>query len=94
MRKTPLQVYLDDRDRKLLTDLADREGLSLAETLRSAIRRWALEKDAASDPLLELIGSVDEPNLPSDLSTRHDAYAVETATEARDAAPKRKRRAR
>ena len=63
VKKTPMQVYLDERDRELLDQLARREGLSLAETLRSAIRRWASEADATGDPILNLIGSIDEPVL-------------------------------
>jgi hypothetical protein len=76
MKKTPMQVYLDERDRELLGQLANREGLSLAETLRTAIRRWALEADAPGDPILSLIGTIDDPAAPADLSTRHDYYAV------------------
>jgi hypothetical protein len=33
-------------------------------------------KTADEDPLLELVGSIDDPSLPADLSTRHDEYAV------------------
>ena len=95
MKKTPLQVYLDDRDRKLLEQLASREGLSLAETLRAAIRRWAAEVSGSADALLKLVGSVDDPTLPADLSTRHDAYAVaREAGKPPDATPDQKGRKR
>jgi hypothetical protein len=77
MKKMPMQVYLDEQDRELLDRLAKREGLSLAETLRSAIRRWAMEANAEGDPVLNLIGSIDDPAAPADLSTRHDEYAVQ-----------------
>jgi hypothetical protein len=43
MTKRPVQVYLDARDRKLLDRLASRTGLSRAETIREALRRWAAE---------------------------------------------------
>jgi hypothetical protein len=76
VKKLPLQVYLDVRDRKLLDGLAKRHGLSMAETVRSAIRRWAVEDERGEDPLLELIGTMDEPELSADLSTRHDEYAI------------------
>ena len=76
MVRTPLQVYLDERDRRLLEQLAEREGLSLAETVRQAVRRWAAEVSASEDPVLGLIGSIDDADVPSDLSTRHDEYAL------------------
>lgn len=74
--KRPLQVYLDQEDRSLLQRLARRLGLSMAETIRTAIRRLAADLAGERDPLLELAGSIDDPNVPSDLSTRHDEYFV------------------
>lgn len=76
MPKKPVQVYLDTRDRALLDRLARREGLTRAEAIREAVRRWASDTAGADDRLLQLIGSIDNPALPADLSTRHDAYAV------------------
>lgn len=76
MKKLPLQVYLDGRDQALLERLARAQGLSKAETVRAAIRRWAAEAAGGADPLLDLIGVMDRPGLPTDLSTRHDEYAV------------------
>ncbi|HEX9580115.1 MAG TPA: ribbon-helix-helix protein, CopG family [Gemmatimonadales bacterium] len=93
MNKRPFQIYLDDRDRALLRDLAGRLGLSQAEIVRAAVRRWGQEL-SGTDPLLGLIGSMDDPALPTDLSTRHDDYAVEPAPVRRVAerpSPKRKR---
>jgi hypothetical protein len=77
MKKVPFQIYLDARDHALLEDLAQRLGLSMAETVREALRRWAVELTAAHDPMLDLIGSLDDPAAPADLSTRHDEYAVQ-----------------
>lgn len=76
MNKIPFQVYLDARDRSLLERLARRLGLSKAQAVREAIRRWAMEVTGYSDPVLGLIGSLDDPAVPADLSTRHDEYAV------------------
>jgi hypothetical protein len=75
--KKPFQLYLDRRDQGLLAELAERHGLSMAETVREAVRRWAVEDAGTDDPVLGLIGSFDDTNVPSDLSTRHDDYAVE-----------------
>lgn len=88
--KRPFQLYLDPRDHALLQKLAGRLGLSMAETVREAVRRWAVEEAGSPDPVLSLIGSVDDPDLPSDLSTRHDAYAVEGYPARRVAEPPRK----
>lgn len=74
--KTPVQVYLDDEERGLLENLADRLGLSMAETLRVALRRLAADHWDGGDPLLRLAGSLESADVPPDLSTRHDEYAV------------------
>ncbi|MBI4501509.1 MAG: ribbon-helix-helix protein, CopG family [Gemmatimonadetes bacterium] len=75
-KKTPYQVYLDSRDRAFLERLASQLGLSKADVIREALRRWAAELSGERDALLGLIGSMDNPALPGDLSTRHDDYAV------------------
>ncbi len=74
--KRPFQLYLDKRDHSLLDALAKRLGLSMAETVREAVCRWTVEEAGTDDPVLGLIGSFDDPDVPSDLSTRHDEYAV------------------
>lgn len=76
MKKTPVQVYLESRDLSLLDRLARRLGLSRAETIRESVRRWAADMAGEQDRLLDLVGSMDDPALPTDLSTRHDEYAV------------------
>ena len=48
----------------------------MAETVRTATRRWASEEGADSDPVMALIESLDAAVLPEDLSTRQAAYAV------------------
>ena len=85
--KHPIQVYLDDRDRSMLRRLSQRLALSQAETVREAIRRWAMELSGDEDPVLRLIGGLDDPAVPADLSTRHDAYAVTEYRSARVAEP-------
>lgn len=91
MKRKPIQVYLDREDRALLERLARRLGLSMAETVRGAVRRLAAEMSGDRDPLAELIGSIDDPALPRDLSTRHDEYAVSGFPPARLAEPPRRR---
>ena len=94
MKKTPFQVYLDSRDHALLDRLAKDTGLSRAETVREAIRRWAVELAGDDDPLLALIGGLDDPTVPADLSTRHDAYAVEEPRQPRRVAEAKRSRRR
>jgi hypothetical protein len=76
IRRKPVQVYLDEDDRGRLERLADRLGLSMAETLRVALRRLAAEEWGGDDPLLRRAGTLESPDVPADLSTRHDEYAV------------------
>lgn len=76
MNKLPFQVYLDPRDQGLLEQAANRLGVSKAEAVREALRRLARELSGAEDPLLELLGGLDNPDVPSDLSTRYHEYAA------------------
>ncbi|MDH5805498.1 MAG: hypothetical protein OEZ54_10010, partial [Gemmatimonadota bacterium] len=57
--------------------LSAKLGLSKAQTVREAIRQLAYHFSGEEDPLAQLIGGLDDPGVPSDLSTRHDEYAVE-----------------
>ena len=76
MTRAPVQVYLIDEDRDRLERLAQRLGLSMAETLRVALRRLAAQALAEDDPLLRLAGSLESAEVPADLSSRPDEYAV------------------
>lgn len=76
--REPVQVYLDRADRSLLEEVATRTGLSRAEILRRGLRRVSEELLAESGPgssFERLVGALgDDPELPSDLSVRHDEY--------------------
>ena len=87
MKKVPLQVYLDQRVHSILERLATRLGLSKAETVREALRRWAIQLAGPEDPLIKLIGGLDSPSVPADLSTRHDEYAARQVRTRRVAEP-------
>ena len=76
MSKRPFQVYLDPRDQGLLEQAANRLGVSKAEAVREALRRLARELSEAEDTLLKLIGGLDNPDVPPDLSTRYHEYAA------------------
>ncbi|HEX9730015.1 MAG TPA: ribbon-helix-helix domain-containing protein [Gemmatimonadales bacterium] len=81
--REPVQVYLDRPDRDVLEALARKTGLSRAELLRRGLRQLAdrlLETNAPGWSLDTLTGALgDDPDLPADLSVRHDEYLYGTA---------------
>jgi hypothetical protein len=77
--KEPVQVYLDKSDRALLDRLAEEQGLSRAEVLRRGIRQLAV--DQARGPLHYLVGIIDDPSGPTDMSVNHDKYLAEADDE-------------
>jgi thymidylate kinase len=70
------QLYLDEDTDRALKRLATRTGRSEASHVREALRRHIERHDerADEDPLLRLIGLVDEPDGPDDVSVNHDHY--------------------
>ena len=87
MKKIPFQVYLDPRDQGLLEQAASLLGVSKAEAVREALRRLARELSGTEDPLLKLIGGLDNPGVPSDLSLRYHEYAARRHVARRVAEP-------
>src|ERR687887_1571017 len=83
--REPVQAYLDASDRALLEDVARRTGLARAEVLRRGLRAFAREALAERKPgwsFEYLIGALgDDPDLPTDLSERHDEYLVQALEE-------------
>ena len=72
------QLYLDDDLNESLRLLAARTGRPEAEHVRAALRSY-LETEAAeptsdSNPLLDLVGLVNDPQGPDDVAQRHDDY--------------------
>lgn len=72
------QLYIDEDLNAGLRMLAARTGLSEAEHVRAALRRY-LQEDRQNatpgpSPLLELIGLVDDHDGPTDVAVRHDHY--------------------
>jgi hypothetical protein len=76
--REPVQVYLDERDSRLLEELTERLELSKAEALRVGLRRLAVQVVAENQPghaLSALVGSLDaSPDVPRDLAAKHDDY--------------------
>lgn len=72
------QLYIDDELNDGLQLLAARTGRSEAEHVRAALRAY-LDRDrttrtAGADPLLELVGLVDDSEGPDDVAAHHDSY--------------------
>jgi hypothetical protein len=76
--REPVQVYLDQPDRLLLEEMAEKMGLPRTEILRRGLRRLAervLPEHAPGWSIDGLIGSLgDIEDVPEDLAERHDAY--------------------
>jgi hypothetical protein len=74
----PVQVYLNDRDRDLLDELAERSALARSEVMRVALRRLAADLPGATKvgaALPTLVGALDSArDVPADLAARHDEY--------------------
>lgn len=77
VKKRPIQIYLEDRQHRVLREIARRRDVSLACLLREGADRVieeALPPDA--DPLMEL-PELAAPGGPRDGAERHDAYLVQ-----------------
>ena len=70
----PLQVHLDDAERKRLEAWVRRKGWTMSQAVRVALR--ALSRSPEEDPLLSASGMVE--GLPPDLSEQVDRYLAET----------------
>ena len=81
------QIYIDEELDQGLKTLSARTGEPEAAHVRAALRGY-LEAHRppvdAADPLLEMIGLVDDARGPSDVAEEHDHYLY--------GAPKRRRR--
>jgi hypothetical protein len=76
----PLQVILEDRDYRELSDWAKERGWTKSQAVRVAIR--ALTRTRESKSLLAASGFID--GLPRDLSARFDRYLKDTYVVAKD----------
>jgi hypothetical protein len=77
MKKRPIQIYLEDRQHRVLREIARHRGVSLARLLREGADRVieeTLPPDA--DPLMEL-PALAVPGGPRDGAERHDAHLIQ-----------------
>ncbi|HSL84934.1 MAG TPA: CopG family transcriptional regulator [Thermoanaerobaculia bacterium] len=71
------QIYIEEELERGLKALAARTGRAEAVHVRAALREYLLEHrspEAERDPLLDLVGLVDDPEIPRDVAEEHDHY--------------------
>ena len=72
------QLYIDDDLDDALKRLAARTGRSEADHVREALRSYLPaepEHDDEGDPLLALVGAIEDDDAPDDLASELDHYA-------------------
>lgn len=76
------QLYIDEELNDGLRVLAARTGRSEADHVRAALREYlrAARGEPAEDPLLSMIGLVDDPDGPTDVAANHDDYLYGAAS--------------
>ncbi|NOT08338.1 MAG: hypothetical protein HOP28_09050 [Gemmatimonadales bacterium] len=82
--REPVQVYLDVQDATMLAGLVEQTGLAKAELLRRGLRQLAQQLVDKSRPGWSfdlLVGAIDDPDGPTDMSERHDEYLAEILEE-------------
>jgi hypothetical protein len=75
LAKKPFQIYLDQRQDKILRRLAAKEKVSIGELIRCSLDRFLAEIPLEEDPAMQLIGLGHSGK--GDLSTRHDYYLAQ-----------------
>lgn len=71
------EIYIDEELERGLKAVSARTGLAEAVHVRAALRAYLQVHGTADpdrDPLLELIGLVDDPEGPRDMAEEHDHY--------------------
>jgi hypothetical protein len=71
-----VQVMLRPEERAAVRDEATRLGISMSEVVRRALEPLVRERDSAAedDPFFSIIGLIDDPDLPDDLSMNVKHY--------------------
>jgi len=75
LTKKPTQVYLRPEQVEPLRALARRRKVSVAELVRQGIDQVLAAVPPEEDPLLGIIGLVDDDG-PTDMAEKHDDYLV------------------
>ena len=76
--REPIQVYLTEGERRVLDDLARRQGVSRAEVLRRGLGALARDQQPSFyDAMDRLIETMKGTKSPRDLAERHDEYLAQ-----------------
>ena len=75
LTRKPTQVYLRLDQVEPLRVLARRRNVSVAELIRQGIDRVLAAVPPEEDPLLAIVGLVDDDG-PTDMADKHDDYLV------------------
>jgi hypothetical protein len=74
LTKRPIQVYLEERQDRILRALAESKKVSIAELIRRSVDRYLEELPLEDDPAMKIVGLGEGP---SDLAERHDTYLIQ-----------------
>lgn len=71
-----MQFYIEPNVRDELASLAERRNVSMAQLIREAILSFVAREAQApdGDPLLDIVGMIDSPDVPSDAAENHDRH--------------------
>lgn len=71
-----MQFYIEPKVRDELALLAERRNVSMAQLIREAILGFVVREAQApdSDPLLDIVGMIDSPDVPVNAAENHDRY--------------------
>ena len=79
--KEPIQVYMDQGERRLLDRMAADTGLSRAEVLRQGLRRFASETAGSDGPMQAFMDAMRKKPLPVDIALEHDEHLAAAYTD-------------
>jgi Ribbon-helix-helix protein, copG family len=68
------QVYLTPELNRKLQDLSRQTNRSESQIMREAVAEYRPGSEAQPDPMADIIGMVDDRDMPSDLAASHDKY--------------------
>lgn len=74
LKKTPIQIYLDPDQDKILTMLSKTSGKSKAGIIRACLDKFIASLPPDKDPLMDILelGTSDK----SDIAEKHDEYLM------------------